>query len=188
MTTHYIDLTLKPDPEISAPHLLGALMDRLHMALVEGQHQDIGVSFPGYSCKPRTLGNILRLHGNREVLEGFDTQSWLKGLRDHIHQSAINAAPNGALRRCLVRKQFKTNVERLRRRRMRRKGETHEQAEAAIPDHMARLPDLPYVQLHSRSTGQPFALFIAMQNSEVQSDTVTFNTYGLSSTTSIPWF
>ena len=45
MTTHYIDITLLPDPEFSHAHLLGALVAKLHRALVQGQTIDIGVSY-----------------------------------------------------------------------------------------------------------------------------------------------
>src|SRR2546427_3064350 len=35
MTSHYIDTTLLPDPEFSHAHLLGALVAKLHRALVQ---------------------------------------------------------------------------------------------------------------------------------------------------------
>ena len=35
MTTHYIDITLLPDPEFSHAHLLGALLSKLHRVLVQ---------------------------------------------------------------------------------------------------------------------------------------------------------
>ena len=54
MTTHYIDITLLPDPEFSHAHLLGALVAKLHRALVQLQSASIGVSFPQYRLRPRT--------------------------------------------------------------------------------------------------------------------------------------
>ena len=66
MTTHYIDITLQPDPEFSHTHLLGALYAKLHRALVQLEATEIGVSFPLHTNEPgrqRTLGNVLRLHG-----------------------------------------------------------------------------------------------------------------------------
>ncbi len=56
MTTHFIDITLRPDPEFSDAHLLGALMSKLHRALVQLRADDIGVSFPDYSLRPRSMG------------------------------------------------------------------------------------------------------------------------------------
>jgi CRISPR-associated endonuclease Csy4 len=76
----------------------------------------------------------------------------------------------------------------MRRRRMRRKGETAEQAAAAIPDSVERTPDLPYVQLRSASTGQPFCLFIEQKEGQGAAGQGGFNTYGLSLGASVPWF
>jgi CRISPR-associated endonuclease Csy4 len=61
-------------------------------------------------------------------------QDWLKGMRDHTQVGELLQVPANAQHRTVLRRQFKTNVDRLRRRRMQRKGETAEQAAAAIPD------------------------------------------------------
>ena len=188
MTTHYIDLSLRPDPETSGPALLGALYDHLHLALVQQQRDDVGVSFPGYSMTPRTLGATLRLHGKEATLQAFMQNDWLRGMRDHVRISGIDAAPSGARHRPVRRKQFKTNVDRLRRRRMKRKGETMEQARAAIPASMEHHPHLPYVHLHSRSTGQTFCLFIALGPLLQEAIDGHFNSHGLSRGATVPWF
>lgn len=188
MTTHYLDLRVVPDPETTAPQLLGALYDRLHLALVQQRQDSMGVSFPGYSTNPRTLGNVLRLHGAEEVLRQFLQTDWLKGLRDHVRLTDLAAAPTGAAHRTVQRRQFKTNVERLRRRRMHRKGESVAEAAEAIPSTVQRHPSLPYVHLRSRSTGQPFCLFIALGHPVPGPTSGTFNSHGLSTTTTVPWF
>lgn len=188
MTTHYIDLTVLPDAETSAPQLLGALFDRLHLALVQQRLDGVGSSFPGYSVTPRTLGTTLRLHGNETILRQLIGTDWLKGLRDHVRMTEIARTPSAAPHRTVQRKQFKTNAERLRRRRMRRKGETQEQAAVAIPSSIERTPNLPYLHLRSRSTGQPFCLFIALGPLTHIATTGPFNSYGLSGTATVPWF
>lgn len=188
MTSHYIDIQLRADPEISTPHLLGALFDHLHLALVEAHRDDIGVSFPGYALSPRSLGSSLRLHGSESALQSLADGQWLKGMRDHARINAIRTPPGNAGHRIVHRRQFKTNVDRLRRRRMKRKGETREQATRAIPDSVMRKPDLPYIHVHSRSTAQPFCLFVAMGPVVDQPVTGTFNSYGFSSQSTIPWF
>ncbi|RGE44749.1 type I-F CRISPR-associated endoribonuclease Cas6/Csy4 [Comamonas testosteroni] len=191
MTTHYIDITQLPDPEFSHAHLLGALMAKLHRALVQLKSGEIGVSFPQHVNAPlnkRTLGPVLRLHGPQAALAGLMEQGWLKGMRDHVHLSELAQVPSGTSHRLVQRRQFKTNADRLRRRRMARKGETAEQAAAAIPDAVERRPNLPFAQLRSSSTGQPFCLFV--EHGVLQPDAVvgSFNTYGLSQGGSIPWF
>ena len=191
MTTHYIDITLLPDPEFSHAHLLGALMAKLHRALVQLKSSNIGLSFPQHVNAPlgkRTLGAVLRLHGSQAALAGLMDLGWLKGMRDHVQVSELAQVPPGVAHRQVQRLQFKTNADRLRRRRMARKGETAEQAAAAIPDTVERKPNLPFAQLRSSSTGQPFCLFV--EHGALQPDAVagSFNTYGLSQGGSVPWF
>lgn len=188
MSTHYIDVRLLPDPEFSQAHLLGALYAKLHRALVGLGTQEIGVSFPQYSMRPRTLGWIMRVHGGGDALTALLSTDWLRGMHDHVELGALSAVPQVVQHRLLLRRQFKTSVDRLRHRRMRRKGETYEQATQAIPDSVERLPDLPYVQLRSASTGQRFCLFLALGDPEPQPVVGVFNAYGLSSTATVPWF
>lgn len=188
MSTHYIEIRLLPDPEFSAAHLMGALYAKLHRALVQMKTQDLGVSFPKYSLKPRGVGRVLRVHGSLSDLQSLDQTQWLRGMRDHIDFMDIHVVPDGAAYRTVYRRQFKTNVDRLRRRRMKRHGETEEQAVAAIPAHVQQQPDLPFIQLRSQSTAQPFCLFLEMGPESDTSRQGSFNAYGLSSKATIPWF
>lgn len=188
MTTHYIDVTLLPDPEFSPAHLLGALMSKLHRALVQLGADDIGVSFPEYCLRPRALGTVLRLHGTDDALRLLMAQAWLQGMRDHVQTTETQRVPEGAGNRVVRRRQFKTNAERLRRRRMRRKGESAAQAAAAIPESVERRPDLPYVQLRSASTGQSFCLFVDQQRGENAAVPGTFTSYGFGREATVPWF
>ena len=191
MTTHYIDITLLPDPEFSHAHLLGALLSKLHRALVQRKASDIGVSFPQHVNAPlskRTLGAVLRLHGSPAALQALMAEPWLKGMRDHVQVSDLAAVPVGVQYRMVQRRQFKTNADRLRRRRMARKGETAEQAAAAIPDTVERKTNLPFAQLRSSSTGQPFCLFVEHGTLQPQAVVGSFNTYGLSLSATVPWF
>jgi CRISPR-associated endonuclease Csy4 len=188
VTTYYIDLTVVPNPESGIQQLLGALYDRLHLALVQQKLDNIGVSFPGYSAAPRSLGTTLRLHGSDASLQQLFVSDWLKGMRDHVRMTDVAAAPVDAPHRTVQRKQFKTNVDRLRRRRMKRKGETAEQAQEAIPYTVERTPNLPYLHVRSRSTGQPFCLFIALGPPGPAAVPGNFNRYGLGGPTTVPWF
>jgi CRISPR-associated endonuclease Csy4 len=188
MTTHYVDLKVVPDPESGPTQLLGALYDNLHLALVQQRRDTIGISFPDYSLSPRTLGTTLRLHGSQADLQQLMATDWLKGMRDHVRTKEIAASPTDAPHRTVQRKQFKTSAERLRRRRMRRKGETMQQAKDAIPTSVERRPDLPYIHLHSRSTRQPFCLFIVLGPLQPEATAGPFNSHGLGGPTTVPWF
>ena len=187
MTTHFIDITLLPDPEFSQTHLFGALVAKLHRALVQLRTDDIGISFPEYSLRPRSLGRVLRLHGGEPALLDLMKHAWLQGMRDHVAMTAAELVPAGATHQIVQRRQFKTNAERMRRRRMQRKGESIEQAAEAIPDSVERTPNLPYLQIRSASTGQPFCLFIE-QAGVPAGASGAFNSYGLSQGASVPCF
>jgi len=188
MTTHYLDITVIPDPEIGAPQLMGALYEKLHLALVRDRIDSIGISFPHYSVIPKTLGHLLRLHSTETALQNLQATDWLKGLRDHVHITSITEVPHHALYRVVRRKQFKTSVERLRRRHMRRTGETEQYVKEKIPKSVEQIPTLPYVQMRSRSTGQSFRLCIAMGDTQSYPVSGTFTSYGLSTHATIPWF
>ena len=185
----YIDIELIPDPEFPPPVLMGALFGKLHRVLVALEASSIGVSFPGYAERPRTLGARLRLHGSRSVLEDLMSRDWLSGMHDHVSVSAIGTVPTeGVQHRVVRRRQLKTNAERLRRRRARRHGETLEQARAHIPDAVERKTNLPYVTLRSASTGERFSLFVEHGEPQDQPRAGSFSRYGLSRGATIPWF
>lgn len=188
MASHYVDIKVVPDPETTAPQLMGGLYGRLHLALVEKKPNRIGVSFPGYSSNPKGVGAVMRLHGSQACLVALMQQDWLKGMRDHVRLTEVLPVPPDVSHRTVSRKQFKTNADRLRRRRMRRKGETAEEVQVAIPRTVERKPNLPYVHIKSRSTKQSFCLFIALGLKEKVAVDGVFNSYGLSDEATIPWF
>lgn len=188
MMSHYMDIDLLPDTEFSPALLMGALYAKLHRALARLKEEGIGVSFPCYRLKPRTLGEKLRLHGESPALQQLQATNWLQGMRDHVRQTEILPVPASVAFRAIKRRQYKTNVERLRRRRMRRQGESHEQTVVAIPATIERKPELPYITLHSQSTGQTFHLFIELGQAQSDPTPGRFNSYGLSQTATLPWF
>ncbi|WP_370278385.1 type I-F CRISPR-associated endoribonuclease Cas6/Csy4 [Pontibacterium sp.] len=188
MLTHYIEIRVRPDPEFSESMLLGALFSKLHRALADLQSNSIGVSFPQYSLKPKTLGNTLRIHADPAMLDKLSNTGWLRGMRDHVQINEMMPIPETAEYRTLSRKQFKTNVERLRRRRMKRKGESYEETCAHIPDTVERRSDLPFICLRSQSNGNTFLQFIELGTPQAEPIPGQFNTYGLSTTATVPWF
>ena len=184
---HYVDIQIRPDPEFPPPTLMGALFSKLHRALAELDADDIGISLPEHETDP-PLGQRLRLHANRGRLEELLARPWLQGMRDHIYMHDVAAVPANTEHRIVRRRQYKTNADRLRRRRMKRHNETYEQAQAHIPDSVERRVRTPYVRVRSRSTGQAFCLFIEHGERESQSRAGRFSTYGLSTTATVPWF
>jgi CRISPR-associated endonuclease Csy4 len=184
----HINIRLRPDPEFPVPILMGALFGKLHRVLVAMEADNIGVSFPGYSVRSRGLGDILRLHGNAPALDKLMSQTWLSGMWDHIAMGDMAEVPSQVKHCCFRRRQFKTNAERLRRRRARRHGETLEQARVHIPDSVERRVSLPFVTLRSLSTGERFCLFIERGEAQLAPRAGMFNRYGLSQGATVPWF
>ncbi|MDR6674475.1 type I-F CRISPR-associated endoribonuclease Cas6/Csy4 [Xanthomonas sp. 1678] len=186
---HYLDLQLRPDPDIAPHHLLGALYARLHRGLVELGTSHIGVSFPGYDDKAPSLGSHLRLHGTESALQGLMATSWLKGMGDHLSISGIALVPGGTSHRQVTRVQAKSSPARLRRRAMRRHGWDADTAIERLPDAAAERLRLPFVTLGSRSTGQAaFPLFIRHGPMLQEARQGLFNSYGLSHEATVPWF
>lgn len=186
--SHYIELHLRPDPEVAPTQLLAALYTRLHRALAAQGTTSIAVGFPGYSAERHTLGERLRLHGSAADLQAWATGQWLGSVRDHVGATPLLPVPADAQHRTLRRVQVKSSPERLRRRLMKRHSLTAQQASERIPDSLARTTPLPYVQLASTSTAQQFRLFLALGAAQEAVQMGDFNAYGLSTTATIPWF
>ena len=186
---HYIDLRLRPDPEIAAHQLMSAVFGRLHLVLVQTARQDVGVSFPEHDDRRPTLGAVLRLHGSEAALTALQSTGWSRRLDDYAAVLPMAVVPAGCSYRVVSRVQAKSGVDRLRRRAMRRHGYDAAEAAQRIPASAQELVALPFVTMCSRSTGQSsFPLFV--RHGPALSETVpgAFNSYGLSAKASVPWF
>ena len=186
--THYIELRLRPDPEVAPTHLLSALYTRVHRTLAAQGATGIAVTFPEYSADRHTVGECLRLHGSEADLQPWANGQWLGSVRDHVTATPLLPVPTDTQPRTLRRVQVKSSPERLRRRLMKRHQLSEEQVRERIPDHVARTTPLPYVQLASTSTAQQFRLFLVLGAAQESAQTGLFNAYGLSTTATVPWF
>lgn len=185
---HYIDLTLRPDPESAPAHLMAALFGKLHLALVAQHSEHIGISFPEVQSERRWLGDRLRLHGSDVDLTHLMAMPWLGGMQDHLQLTSVLSVPPGTAHRVVSRVQAKSSPERLRRRQMRRHGLNADQALARVPDAAAERLDLPYIHLRSQSTGHAFRLFIRHGALQEAATAGSFSAYGLSAFATVPWF
>ncbi|MEX1196710.1 MAG: type I-F CRISPR-associated endoribonuclease Cas6/Csy4 [Pseudohongiellaceae bacterium] len=186
---HYVDLKLLPDPEFPAPMLMNALFSKLHRALVEMHSNTIGVSFPELQPDQPSLGRCLRAHGTERDLAQLMQKNWLAGMRDHITQQKVAKVPDEIQHRRIKRVQSKSSAERLRRRHAKRHPELSEtELLNRIPDFVEQQLDLPFIRIQSGSSGQQFRLFL--EHLPVQKEPVKgkFNSYGLSTEATIPWF
>ena len=185
---HYLDIHLRPDPEFSAAHLLAALYAKLHRALVRLEASSIGVTFPGHGESAHRLGDRLRLVGPVDDLTRLMALDWLSGMRDHVNLGGTAPVPANAVYRTLRRVQAKSNPERLRRRQAKRHGLTEVQDQPHVPDRVGARLDLPFIQMTSASTGETFRLFLRLGAPQPTLVAGGFNSYGLSTLATIPWF
>lgn len=185
---HYIDICLLPDSEFPSTVLINILFSKLHRGLVELGTRAVGVSFPDFERSHKGLGEKLRLHSSLGELGRLMLLPWLTGLVDHLEVSPLLQVPQTLQYRVVRRVQAKSSPERLRRRLMKRKSLSEEQARREIADTVVEKLNLPYVTLTSRSTGQHFMLFI--EHGPLMPSPVfgSFSSYGLSSSATVPWF
>ncbi len=191
----YLDITLLPDAEASIGFLWHKVYQQIHIALAENKtakgSSAIAVSFPEYGNKKYPLGAKLRLLGKtKEALNNLDAPKWLNRLTDYSHVTSIKEVPLSVDKFvCFKRRQFNTNIERLARRRVKRKGETLEQALKYYEGFEDTESTLPFINMKSLTEAKNFRLFIKQ---ELTSAAVSgeFNCYGLSGSdeATIPWF
>lgn len=188
----YCDITLLPDAEANLGFLWQKVFGQVHLALVANKLPDgnsaVAVSFPAYADKAFPLGNKLRMMaGDEKELQVLNLDKALSRLADYSHMSSIKPVPQSNLHVNFWRVRFDSNIERLARRRAKRKGICFEDALGHYASFDEEQSKLPYIQLQSSSRGERFRLFIekAELKEAVEGD---FNCYGLSKTATIPWF
>lgn len=184
----YLDITLLPGADLSAYFLWGKVYRQLHLALVDGEAR-VGVAFPEYCAENFQLGSKLRLLSPEKVdLESLHIGHWLARLTDYVHITSIREVPENAQSHAMFRRvQPKSNNARLARRMAKRKNISLEQALLNFEDREEAMTKLPFIQMKSHSSDNRFRLFIEKIECKTSSDG-KFNSYGLSSIATVPWF
>jgi len=188
----YLDITLLPDAEANIGFIWQKVYGQLHLALVGQQtekgYSRIGVSFPEYSVNAFPLGRKLRLFSKTsEQLQELNLAKWLNRLTDYTHCSSIKEVPPVKQYACFKRVQFDSNIERLARRRVKRKGESLEEALMHYSGFKEQQSKLPFVNMQSTSKGGRFRLFVEQEAVDQEKEGL-FSCYGLSKTATVPWF
>lgn len=190
---YYVEITLRPDAEVSLGFLWQKVFQQVHLALVEikDEHEtvNVGISFPKYGDRTFPLGNSLRLFAaTSDDLKKLRLDQWLNRLLDYLSVSDIKNVPNGVdFYASFFRRQFKSNPERLARRQAKRKGISFEDAMKYYETMEEETSDLPFIVLNSLSSAQKLKLFIQKEMKNVDSNG-SFNTFGLSKSATVPWF
>ena len=135
------------------------------------------------------LGSTLRVFAeNKEGLECLGLSNWLNRLMDYCSCSAIQPVPKETKYVRFQRKQFLSgNIERLAKRRAKRKQESLEAARAHYSGFIQQVTKLPFIHVQSLSNNKRFRLFIEMTEVN-QAQKGVFTCYGLSKSATVPWF
>lgn len=181
---HYIDITIRENPEVPTTVLLNAVFAKLHKALHDLGSTGIGVSFPNAD---KTLGGLLRLHGNSADLQTLQSFNWAKHTKQYFQNTAVLPVPNTAQYRVVSRLQPKLSEAKIRRL-IKRGALKATDVDAVRKKQANELLTHPYLELTSNSNGHRHKRFI--QVSEPLADPVTgrFDSFGLSKTATVPWF
>lgn len=181
---HYIDISVLPDPEFPATILLNAVYDKFHKVLYDLAATNIGVSFPKYQA---TLGNILRIHGKKEVLQHLSSFNWMSSMSSFCEVSPVQRIPTSSKFRIISRKQHTMSQSKLRR--LVRRGSIKEDEMSQYKTKMlCKNLANPYVELVSHSNGQKHRRYIEFGKLLDKPIVGEFDQFGLSKTATIPWF
>jgi CRISPR-associated endonuclease Csy4 len=192
---YYIEITLNENSEYNLFTLWSKVYQQIHIGLVEMQDEKgnvpIGISFPEYVNYERfnLLGSKIRLFANNlETLVQFDSKKRLEKLTEYLNFSEINQTPEivkGYVQ--FQREQPKINPERLARRYAKRHNVEYEIALKTYEGLKKPNIKSPFIRLKSLSTAQVFCLWI-QKNSVSEPKLGSFNSYGLSTSSSVPEF
>lgn len=212
---HYQEITVIKSPEVSLYFIWSKLFMQVHLALVEnkdeGDKVKVGVSFPEYKCFEKNgktitmLGSKLRLFAQTQKdLEQLDLNTKLSRLLDYVHIKSIGEVDQSQVKHHLTVKRAKQygSIERLTRRFAKRRGISFEEAKKRQIARYAKTEDVtieqsqahyenpelksyPYIIMNSLSSKEKFSLEV-IQKEVPEPQKGQFNTYGMSSTTTVP--
>lgn len=189
----YQETCLLPNADIGVYFLWQKLYQQIHLALAENKISDnasaIGVGFPEYAAAEFSLGTKLRLFAaDEQALKQLNCGKWLARLNDYVRMEPIKPVPEKiAGYACFKHVKLRGNKEKLARRRVKRKGETLQQALAHFEGFEEQRSKLPYINTTSLTNSQRFRLFIEKQEKD-QPKTGFFSCYGLSNIATVPLF
>lgn len=191
LLTHYQEITLIPDPDISSYFIWQKLYTQLHIALAEINNKhgidSIGVSFPDYHYDDKKeqsskLGQKLRVFApSQKDLETLDLHKWLSRLSDYVHVKSISEVGNKATSHVVVKRYRFKPVEIQAQSLAEKLGVSYEEAMAIVKKRKPELK-VPFINLKSQTNDVAYRLSILQEvvDSPVKG---AFNTYGLNTMT-----
>ena len=164
--------------------LLNKVYSKLHKALFTLNSTNIGISFPAYELM---LGDIIRLHGDKDSLAALQQTNWLGGLIGYCEVSVAKTIPNQVLYRTVSRKQSNMTEAKLRRL-IKRGSISNDDIKSYKAKMFAQGLDDPYLELESASNGYKHRRYIQFGQCSQHAQVGIFDQFGLSKTATVPWF
>ena len=181
---YYLDITLKPDPEMPVNQLLNMIYTKFHKALYDMNSKTIGVSFPHYRVM---LGDMIRFHGSEADLNRLQQLNWIGGMTGYSTIGEIMPVPSISKYRTVSRKQTTMSQSKLNRL-LRRGSITEEEVKNYRAKMFSKGLDNPYIELISGSNGHRHRRYIEFGELVDKPVKGLFDQFGLSKTATVPWF
>lgn len=190
---YYLDIKVVPDDDIPLYFIRNKVYAKLHKALCTMESTDIGVSFP--KCRVK-LGDVIRIHGAKQRLDGLQAMNWLGGLSGYCEVSDILPVPGVVKYRVVSRKQPTMTLKKLEERVVYQKSKGILKTDEDIKNYRRQYKekmyasslDNPYLELQSSSNDQRYRIFIQIGDPLESNVAGSFNQFGLSQIATIPWF
>lgn len=181
---YYVNITILPDPEFTAPILMNSLYSKFHKALCDLNSKSIGISFPGYD---KTLGDVFRIHGSESELNDLQGLNWIGGMSGYCDISNVSIIPELTKHRTVSRKQSTMSNSKLNR--LIKRGSIKESEIEEYKNKMlSKDLKLPFANLVSGSNGQRHRRYIQLGELVDSPVNGVFDEFGLSKTATVPWF
>ncbi|MCU7833723.1 MAG: type I-F CRISPR-associated endoribonuclease Cas6/Csy4 [gamma proteobacterium symbiont of Taylorina sp.] len=181
---YYFDIIFQPDEEVPVYFIRNKAYNKLHKTLYDLDVNDIGVSFPKVKIK---LGNMIRIHSTKNSLSKLQNTNWLGGLSGYCKITEIQPIPDNVKYRTVSRKQANMTAAKLRRL-IKRGSISEEEAKKYRARMFSQGLDNPYLELDSTSNGHKHRRYIEFGGYQESPVTGEFDQFGLSKTTTVPWF
>jgi len=185
--THYQEITLIPDPDITSYFIWSKLFTQLHIALadIRNNHgiESIGVSFPDYHYdkkgKSSKLGLKLRVFApSQEALETLNLDKWLDRLTDYIHVKGIKEVPMDKVTGHVSVHRYRFKPAEVQAQTLSEKlSISYEDAMATVAKRKPEMP-LPFIQMRSQTNNSNYRLKV-LQRSCNEAKAGQFTVYGM---------
>lgn len=182
---HYTDIKVLADTETPSTVLMNHLFAKVHIQLGQVVEGRVGVSFPEHG---KTLGSIVRLHGDKEDLEKLITGDWISGFIDYADFGNVFPTPKTIKGYRTVQRVQKKSPYNKYKRSVAKGWISQEEADKLIAVTKREMLTLPFVQIESLSTKSMMRIFVKQGPLRDEATVGGFSAYGLSSKSTIPWF